>query len=76
MYPSDATTATMRGKWLTEKETAKLVALSIHTLRAHRQRHVGIPYIKIGRAVRYAFSDVTAFMAEHRISFGVSPGIR
>ena len=68
--------ATMRGKWLTEKETARLVSLSVHTLRAHRQRHVGIPYAKIGRSVRYALTDVNAFMSEHRIVFGESPGIR
>ena len=66
MCPAEATT---RGKWLTEKETARLVSLSVHTLRAHRQRHVGIPYAKIGRSVRYSFTDVIAFMSEHRISF-------
>ena len=70
MYPSDAT---VRGKWLTEMEAAKLVALSIHTLRAYRQRNRGIPYSKVGRAVRYALDDIMAYMTEHRITFGKQP---
>lgn len=56
-------------KYLTEKETASMVSLSLHTLRAHRQKHRGIPYVKVGRAVRYALVDVIAFMDSHRISF-------
>lgn len=56
-------------KYLTEKETALMVSLSLYTLRAHRQQHRGIPYCKIGRAVRYSYDDVKAFMQDHRISF-------
>ncbi len=59
-------------KLLTEKETASMLSVSVYTLRAHRQKNMGIPYVKIGRAVRYALSDVLAFMSNHRISFEVT----
>ena len=58
-----------KNKWITEKETASMVSLSLYTLRAHRQQHRGIPYVKVGRAVRYSYDDVKAFMQNHRISF-------
>ena len=57
---------------LTERETASMHSVSGYTLRAHRQRNRGIPYVKIGRAVRYALSDVLAFMNNHRISFEIT----
>ncbi|WP_374044371.1 helix-turn-helix domain-containing protein [uncultured Bilophila sp.] len=56
-------------RWLSEKEAAALAGLSIHTLRSHRQHRRGIPYSKIGRAVRYAFDDVVAYMTERRVTF-------
>ena len=59
-------------KYLTEKETALMLSVSVYTLRAHRQKNKGIPYVKIGRAVRYALSDVLAFMNNHRISFEIT----
>lgn len=49
-----------------------MLSVSVYTLRAHRQKNMGIPYVKIGRAVRYALSDVLAFMSNHRISFEVT----
>ena len=48
-----------------------MLSVSVYTLRAHRQKNKGIPYVKIGRAVRYALSDVLAFMDNHRISFEI-----
>ena len=55
--------------WLTEKDVSLMTRLSVHTLRAHRFKHTGIPYSKIGRSVRYAKEDVLNFMEERRISF-------
>ena len=50
-------------KLYTTKEVAEALGLSEETLKVWR--HAGktdLPYIKIGRAVRYRYSDVTAFI--------------
>ena len=56
-------------RWLNENEVAKITGLSVHTLRAHRLKRKGIPYSKIGRAVRYSIEDVLKFMEQNRIAF-------
>ncbi len=56
---------------ITEKEAAKLLAVSPGTLRV--QRCVGasakglpmIPYLRIGRAIRYRLRDIQQFIDGH-----------
>lgn len=55
--------------WMSEKKVAQLTGLSVHTLRGHRLRRTGIPYIKVGRSVRYSFEDITSYMQERKILF-------
>ena len=43
---------------VTEYEVSEMTKLSLATLRNNRWLGVGIPYIKIGRSVRYMKSDV------------------
>ncbi len=52
---------------LTEQEVSARTGLSLSTLRAHRFKRIGLPYIKIGRSVRYRVCDLEAFISEHRI---------
>jgi hypothetical protein len=40
-------------KLLTEKQVSEQLGLHVQTLRNHRFLGKGIPYLKIGRAVRY-----------------------
>lgn len=49
---------------LTEREAAQLLAMSIHFLRRDRisNSSVGIPYLRIGAAVRYRRSDLEAWI--------------
>ena len=54
--------------WLNESQVSEMTGLSVHTLRAHRQRKTGIPYAKIGRSVRYSRLAVTSFMTSHEIA--------
>ena len=54
--------------WLDDRTVARLTGISVHTLRAHRQKRTGIAYAKIGRSVRYALVDVEAFMNAHRVT--------
>lgn len=55
--------------WLTEKQVAKILSVSVSTLRAHRQARKGIPYAKFGRLVRYSLADVAEFLKQRRIDF-------
>ena len=56
-----------RGRWLKETEAAEICGLSVHTLRAQRQKSRGIPYAKIGRSVRYKLDDIIQFMQVHTV---------
>ena len=53
---------------LTEREVSSRTGLSLSTLRAHRFKRKGLPYIKIGRSVRYRAQDLETFLLEHRIA--------
>lgn len=51
---------------LTEHEVADRQARSIRTLQNQRVLGGGIPFIKLGRAVRYRLSDVVAWEEARR----------
>lgn len=68
--PTDSRTNTAREeepKWLTERELSKMLSISLSKLRQDRLRHRGLPYYKLGKAVRYNLSDVEIYMAARRI---------
>lgn len=54
-------------KYLTEKEVSEITRLKLPTLRNHRHISRGIPYIKLGRSVRYDPEDVLNYMQQNRI---------
>ena len=54
-------------KYMNEKETANLTGLALSTLRNHRSKGCGLPYIKIGKAVRYSFQDIIQYFEGHKI---------
>ena len=53
---------------LTAEEVASLTGLSEETLAQWRSQRRGIPYLKIGRAVRYDPTDVQAYLEGCRVS--------
>ncbi len=55
-------------RYLTEKEVAAITGLSLSTIQKMRGHCRGIPYLKIGKAVRYVLEDVQAFMEMHRVN--------
>ena len=55
--------------WLTEQQVALMIGMSLSTLQQNRHKRRGIKYTKIGRSVRYAFSDVIEYMNCHKIDF-------
>jgi excisionase family DNA binding protein len=56
---------------LRPEEVANLTGLSLETLAQWRSQKRGIPYLKIGRAVRYDPSDVQAYLEGCRVSVSV-----
>ena len=56
-------------QWLSEVDVAKLVGVSVSTLRSHRFKRVGIPYSKFQKSVRYSLSDVVDYMNSKKIKF-------
>ncbi len=54
-------------KYVGEKEVSKITGRALPTLRNDRHNRRGIPYIKMGRSVRYSVQDVIAFMEGNKI---------
>ena len=50
-----------------EHELAKTFRKSVQTLRNDRHLRKGVPYIKLGRSVRYRIVDVLDYMERNRI---------
>jgi excisionase family DNA binding protein len=53
---------------LSAEEVADLTGLSMETLAQWRSQKRGIPYLKIGRCVRYDANDVQSYLAGCRVS--------
>ncbi len=53
--------------YVTEKEVARITRRALPTLRNDRHMKRGIPYVKVGRSVRYKLEDVINFMEDHKI---------
>ena len=59
--------AKITARYLTEVQVAELTGRALSTLRNDRSIGRGVPYIKIGRSVRYDLGDVIRFMDAHKI---------
>src|SRR5260370_39779656 len=55
-------------KLLTAEEVAVLTGLAVETLAQWRSQRRGIPYLEVGRAVRYDPSDVQQYLEGCRVS--------
>jgi excisionase family DNA binding protein len=53
---------------LTSEQVSTLTGLSLDTLAQWRSQKRGIPYLKIGRSVRYDLDDVHSYLAGCRVS--------
>lgn len=51
--------------FLTESELAERLNISIRTLQSQRIRGNGIPYVKIGRSVRYQLDVVMEYLNQN-----------
>ena len=48
---------------LDERQAAKVLSFSVHTLRSWRSRGVGPPTRRIGRSIRYHVDDLNHWIA-------------
>jgi excisionase family DNA binding protein len=48
---------------LTEDEAAAQIGCAVQTLRIWRVRKKNLPYVKLGRMVRYQQADIDAYIA-------------
>jgi predicted DNA-binding transcriptional regulator AlpA len=53
---------------LPQREVADLTGMSTSWLEMCRHRKTGIPYIKLGRSVRYRAKDVMDWVEAHAVS--------
>lgn len=54
-------------KYLTETEVSELTGFALSTLRNDRFHRRKLPYIKVGKSVRYDRDDVIAFMESCKV---------
>ena len=59
-------------QYLTEKEVSQMTRRALSTLRNERAAGRGIPYIKVGRSVRYDLKDVVEFMDQRKVRTNVN----
>lgn len=64
-----STTATVPVIW-DQQDTATYLGISVKQLERDRWAGEGIPYVKVGRAVRYRAADVVAFLDRNLQSVG------
>ena len=57
----------MSPAFLSERDAARYVAMSIHFLRQNRQRGCGPSYVRLGRAIRYRVLDLEAWLKRSTI---------
>ena len=57
----------VRKIYLDELQAADFTGLSVHTLRNHRSKGVGLPFVKILKSVRYSLDDIETYMEENTI---------
>lgn len=62
-----------RMRLLTEQEVSHLTGIPVSTLQTDRFKRQNLPYIKIGRRVRYRLGDVLDYIENHRVQFESPP---
>ncbi len=53
--------------YVDESVASSITGLSVYKLRNDRHKSRGISYVKAGKSVRYALSDIYHYMQEHRV---------
>lgn len=59
---------------LTETQVSELLAIPLQTLRNHRSQRRGLPFVRLGRHVRYRRSDVLAYIEAGAVAMSQAEG--
>jgi hypothetical protein len=51
-----------------EKETARIMKRGVQTLRNDRALRRGLPFVKVGRSVRYDLEDIRKYIEQNRVN--------
>jgi hypothetical protein len=54
-------------KYLNEKQVAEITCRAVQSLRNDRSLGKGVPFVRIGRSVRYSLEDVVRHMESHKV---------
>lgn len=54
-------------KYVDERAVSQITGRALATLRNDRYVGRGIPYVKMGRSVRYRLDDVINYMESHKV---------
>lgn len=54
-------------KFISDVQLSKFIGKAAQSLRNDRQQGKGPPYYKIGRSVRYKFSEVLSYLESRRV---------
>jgi hypothetical protein len=54
-------------EYYTDRDIAVKTKIAISTLRNERSRGVGMPYVRIGRSIRYRKADVESYLAARTV---------
>ncbi len=56
---------------LSQQQVVEWTGMSPAWFEMARFKGTGIPYVKIGRAVRYKFSDIQKFVTDNTVATGI-----
>jgi len=56
---------------MTQQQVAEWTGMSAAWFEMSRFKGTGIPYVKMGRAIRYRTSDVQSWINDHFVSTGI-----
>lgn len=59
------------GKLLTQHQVVQITGMSPAWFEMARFKGTGIPYVKIGRSVRYRQQDIEKFINDHFVGTGI-----
>jgi predicted DNA-binding transcriptional regulator AlpA len=59
-----------RYRLLDERQTALLTGIKVSTLQNQRCNRRGLPYLKLGRTIRYSLTDVLQYLEDRKIRPG------
>ena len=55
-------------RYITEQEVSRITGRALATLRNDRFNKQGIPFVKMGRSIRYDIGDVVTYMEERKVT--------